>query len=791
MAVNDNFALDDPAFFDQFESGDFSAPAGNEFAPDDPAFFDQFESEPMPQQPTDPDQIQDAGGLVRVGQQQPPRPKPQTTREWMDELSRRPDIPNNILFSPFSIARGAERQAERVHEGLEQRLYDIGDFFNIDTAQRRERLAERRQRREEEYARTAEDFPAATFVGELVGGMGTGPAGVAGAPARLAGEIGTGALLGAAEYVPEEGTASLAGNIAFGAGSAVAGHMAAPYISAGMDKASALAAGIIRKSKGFVDGSFFNLGGGLNQKGKRALEEAAIGPEEFTAALRNPDVDLNPKQVRRKELGEEFDIRLTQGDITQRRDIQQAEKTLERSGIGKEGYEAQLHAEGKLQDITDAADRFQMKYGNLYDDRLTRGTGLQQEAMAIREQERQAVRSMYDAAEEIAGTSTPLDNESLVDHAYRLIDERTVEEPFVKTLEKKLAEFGLIGTNPQRKGRFTTVVDERGKSIEFLGDPKELNMYNSERFRQALNDINPSDPNGQRVISELKKNLDDQIDSVLKNTGASSERMNAFIEARNAHKEWARKYKGKDIIDQLTSLKKGVQDTPQVDPSMVMDKITKGKQGLGNLRKIKKLLLENPTETSEQAWRNIQAQSMADLFSAATGASTDSISGKGLNKYIESTLGNGNMREGNLKLKEILGDDFSEFQRLRETIGLATILKEGITSTSGTADVIIGTMVRMGALTSKIPGIGAAQEIGKLASEAKAARETIKGIKNPTPEQVERVRTSSEKLFDAFIGMGINRGIQTERKRSELETEQRRREARQRQQQAVQQLPYY
>ena len=486
MAVNDNFALDDPAFFDQFESGDFSAPAGNEFAPDDPAFFDQFESEPMPQQPTDPDQIQDAGGLVRVGQQQPPRPKPQTTREWMDELSRRPDIPNNILFSPVAAARGIERQTERIGEGLEQRAYDIADYFNIDTTQRRERLAERRQRREEEFARTAEDFPAATFAGELVGGMGAGPTGVAGAPVRLGAELGTGALFGAAEYVPEE-AGSVAANIAMGTAGAGAGRFAAPYIQAGMSRAAALAAGTVEKAKGFLPRNFFGRDGGLTDSGKRALMETGITPEEFNARMQTPDFELDPAQVRRQQLGEEFDIPLTKGDITQRVDVQQPEKTLARTGTGPLAYEAQLSETRKLQAVNEAADNFQQKYGNLYDDRITRGTELQKEAMAIRRQEREAVREMYDAAEAISGPATPLDNESIVDMAYRFMNDRTVDDGTVNALNRKMAEFGLIGENPQRRGRFTTVVDDMGKDITFTGDIKQLDLHNAERFRQALN----------------------------------------------------------------------------------------------------------------------------------------------------------------------------------------------------------------------------------------------------------------------------------------------------------------
>lgn len=762
--------------------------------------FEQFghaEDQPGPgiQQPPQfdrqPPAEQGNGEFLRVSPgQAPPTPqqKPQTTREWMDELSRRPDIPNNILFSPFALARGAERAAERVGEGLEQRAYDVADYFNIDTQQRRERLAERRGRREQEYRRTAEDFPVASFTGELVGGMGTGPAGVAGAPVKLGAELGVGAGLGAAEYVPEE-DGSVAANIALGTAGAGVGRFAAPYIQAGMSKASAMAAGMVEKAKGYVPRNFFRRDGGLTDSGKRTLLETGITPEEFNARMQTPDMELDPDQLRRQRLGEEFEIPLTKGDITQRVDVQQPEKTLARTGTGPLAYEAQLAETRKLQAVNEAADSFQQKYGNLYDDRLTRGTELQKEAMAIRNQERQAVRDMYSAAEEIAGPATPLDNESIVDSAYRFMNDRTVDDGTVKALNRKMAEFGLIGENPVRKGRFTTVVDDLGQDITFTGDIKQLDLHNAERFRQALNEINPSDPNGQALVSELKGNLDRQIDGVIgamKEAGTSTARMDAFIEARNAHKDWARKFKGKDIIDQLTSLKKGVHDTPQVDPSMVMDKVYMGKQGLGNLRKVRKLLTDSPNEASMEAWRNIQGQSMADLFAASTDHVTGNVSGRRINNFVKNKLGNGNMREGELKLKEILGNDFGEFQRLRETIGLATIPVEGAVNTSNTAYVAIMSFVKNTA--GKFPGMGAVQGLSEIAGESRAAARAIEGIRNPTPEQVSRAVSANADLYNAFTGMGINRAMQTGRKRVEREQEERARAFRERQQE---QVPFY
>lgn len=737
---------------------------------------DEDSTDPQqPQQPAAPEGMrlvgyegQDGGDLAMP----PGQKKPESTREWMDELSRRPDIPDNILFSPFAAARGVERATERIGEGLEQRAYDIADFFNFDTSGRREQLSERRQRKEDEFKRTQENFPVSSFAGELVGGMGAGPTGAAGTAVRLGAELGTGALLGAAEYVPDE-VGSVAGNIALGTAGAGAGRFAAPYIQAGMSKANSLAAGLIEKTKGHLPKNIFNASGGLTDTGKRALQETGITPQEFNARMQTPDLELDPEQLRRQQLGEEFDIPLSKGDISQRIDVQQPEKTLARTGTGELAYEAQMAETRKLEAVNEAADSFQQKYGKLYDDRIQRGSELQKEAMDIRRKEREAVRDMYTAAEDIAGPSTPLDNESLVDNAYQFMNDRTVDGDTVKAINRKMAEFGLIGDNPQRKGRFSTVVDDLGNNITFTGEVKDLNLHNAERFRQALNEINPSDPNGQALIGELKGNLDRQIDGVvqaMKDAGTSSDRMDAFIAARNAHKEWSRKFKGKDIIDQLTSLKKGVHDTPQIDPSMVMDKIYMGKQGLGNLRKVKKLLTDSSNEASIEAWRNIQGQSMSDLFAASTDHVSGNVSGRRINNFIKSKLGNGNMREGELKLKELLGADFSEFQRLREAIGLATIPVDGAVNTSNTAYVAMMSFIKNTA--GNFPGMGAVQGLSDIARESRAAAKAVEGIRNPTPDQVKRAVSANAALYNAFTGMGMNRALQTTRKKGERETEQ-------------------
>ena len=87
----------------------------------------------------------------------------------------------------------------------------------------------------------------------------------------------------------------------------------------------------------------------------------------------------------------------------------------------------------------------------------------------------------------------------------------------------------------------------------------------------------------------------------------------------------------------------------------------------------------------------------------------------------------------------------------------------------------------------KFPGMGVVQGLSEIAGESRAAARTIEGIRNPAPEQVQRAVSANADLYNAFIGMGMNRALQTGRQRGERETERIRRE---RQDQPLMPVPF-
>jgi len=84
----------------------------------------------------------------------------------------------------------------------------------------------------------------------------------------------------------------------------------------------------------------------------------------------------------------------------------------------------------------------------------------------------------------------------------------------------------------------------------------------------------------------------------------------------------------------LVGFKKGTK-TPVIDPETVIAKIVKGDKSVTNIRKIKQILLENPSETSKKAWRSIQAETVGDILSQAINKDTLEISGARLNSAMK------------------------------------------------------------------------------------------------------------------------------------------------------------
>ena len=187
----------------------------------------------------------------------------------------------------------------------------------------------------------------------------------------------------------------------------------------------------------------------------------------------------------------------------------------------------------------------------------------------------------------------------------------------------------------------------------------------------------------------------------------------------------------------MVGFKKGTK-TPIVDPETVITKIAKGDKAVTNIRKVKKILLENPTEQTKRAWKSIQAETVGDILSQAINKDTLEMSGARLNSAIKKYRPEA--------LVELLGKkQFSELKRLQQTMGDATIPPPGTTNPSGTFTKMLSMAERLGNFA------GAGQlNFGSLAvagarkgKEIATRKKTLYGIVNTN---IKSIKASNPKM---------------------------------------------
>ena len=454
--------------------------------------------------------------------------------------------------------------------------------------------------------------------------------------------------------------------------------------------------------------------------------------------------DLTPEALQKIRQAEGQGVQLTRAQATGDFGASEAEQTLLKS-VSPEGIQARQFADTQQEQLKGAAKAFTDKFGGSA--RLTEATGeladitardkgsvIQEELLDIKEFGRKEVSELYKLAGESSGDAVPLDKVSIVDVADEIIVNRPITPEVEKSLNTALAKFGLIGDSVEQSSRNKFKVTDGTDVITITGDVTPLTLNNAEEFRQALNKAVGADQTGSAKI--VVNALDEQVNLIIKE-GADSARTGVFKQAREAFESEKGKFSAKDIVEDLTSFKRGTS-TPKVDPETVINKIAKGDKAVTNIRKIKKILLENPTESSKRAWRSIQAETVGDILSQAINKDTLEISGARLNSAMKKYRPEA--------LRELLGKkQFAELKRLQQKIGDATIAPPGTTNPSGTFTKILNMTERLGNFA------GAGQfNFGSLAvagakkgKELAARKKTLDGIVNT---KIETLKANNPKM---------------------------------------------
>lgn len=441
--------------------------------------------------------------------------------------------------------------------------------------------------------------------------------------------------------------------------------------------------------------------------------------------------DLSPEALTRIRQAEAQGVQLTKAQALQKFTPAEAEQTLLKS-VSPEGEQARQFAEGQQSQLKQAAEKFTEQFGGsarfaeaagetVADTARGKGELIQDVLLERKELGRKEVSELYTLAGETAGEALPLSNTSIVEIADDIIVNRPITPEVEKSINTALAKFGLIGDSVEQSTRNKFKVMDGDQAITITGDVTPLTLNNAEEFRKALNKAVGADQTGsaKTVVSELDKQIATVVDE-----GLETGRTGAFKAARTAAQEQFETFTAKDIIEDLTSFKRGTK-TPKVDPGLVIAKIVKGEKAVTNIRRLKKVLLENPTEQTKTAWRSIQAEMVGDILGQAINKDTLEMSGARLNSAMKKV--------NKEALQELLGrKQFAELKRLQSVIGDATIPPPGTTNPSGTFTKFLNITERLG----NFAGLGKfnfgtlAIAAGKKGSEIKARKATLEGIVN-------------------------------------------------------------
>lgn len=415
-------------------------------------------------------------------------------------------------------------------------------------------------------------------------------------------------------------------------------------------------------------------------------------------------------------------VPLTRGQAERDFGVQNDEQSLF-VAASKEGNLARQFRDEQNQSITDAVERFRRHFGDTDATPAERGETVKNAISDLRDQGREGVNAMYRLAEDAGGETLPLNTERLHEAATDILIDEAVPEAVKKAVSQEMARYGLIGeAAPTNEAGITRVTLDDGSSVSFRGQPKQLTVANAEDFRKRINSLYDSDPT--KISQGLKGHIDDAVEAALEQaaSGDAGNVSQAYQAARFAHRNQRNTFHSKDIIQNIIDVRKGTKNTPLVMPERVISQVLgNGSGAVTNIRKVKGLLLSGGTVGSKQAWRGIQAQTLADIFGSATNTQTQTISGARLNTAIR--------KFGVDRLREVLDQpEFNQLMKLQRIIGDATIPMSGTTNPSGTFTKLVNFMGK-GAL--RLGGIGEiATSLASKARNLAVTRRTLEGITN-------------------------------------------------------------
>lgn len=429
---------------------------------------------------------------------------------------------------------------------------------------------------------------------------------------------------------------------------------------------------------------------------------------------------------------EALGIPLTRGQATQDFAIQDTEQTLRAQASG-EGDKARTFLSDQADKIREAATKFREAFGSTDMTRADRGRIVVDALRDLRDRGKKGINTLYREANAMGGDGLALDVEGIASAAKRALVEADVPDTVKNVIRQEMARYGMIGKNAvSAEDGLTTVTLSDGRKVQFYGNPEPLTVGNAEQFRKAISAQYVVD--GPRKLSQpIKGAVDDAVEAAVEaaaRNGVDGPVGEKLRQARRAVVEQKETFAAKDVVQRLVEWKKGTR-TDNVLPEQAIREVLAG--DVSNLRRIKAVLLADPTPTSRGAWRAIQAEGVGSLIDKAYTANSNlgggpvaTISGAKLNSEI--------LRFGIPKLKILLDEaDFDRLMSLRRVIGEATIPISGTTNPSGSAFKLMRFLAPMAVKFSGIPLVGPAVDVASgLVKQAKATAEASRTLAGMT-----------------------------------------------------------
>lgn len=422
---------------------------------------------------------------------------------------------------------------------------------------------------------------------------------------------------------------------------------------------------------------------------------------------RSDDVDVAIKNAMENEQG----FKLTAGEASQDFDQIGREQDAVRSS-GEAGNILRDFKTEQNRDITTASDELAAAAGgNTANNQEQVGEVLKAALLSAKEDDRNAVKIAYDAAQQLAENSDiqmPLDVDVISQVFYDLAEKNIgTHGGLLKDIGRELSRYDVLDP------------EEFNADLPFAlpgGDSGSLNVANTEQFIKFLNSkYTEGDSVGNAILAQIKQAIGENADTVIGHgiKGADSQAAAAFIkqarEARELNKGYYDLWEAKDVLQETTGLKVGT-DTPVRSASEMVKPILKNPE---NARKVIEELTGRENLAAVNDLRTFVLKDMFDLSLKPNvdGSDTPFFSGSALSTYI---------KKNSDVLQEVLTpEQFANLKGFESQVSKATKPPPGTVNHSNTASKLLQALFN-------ILSLGQYGMAGGAEFKAAAANSTIK-----------------------------------------------------------------